>query len=365
MPIRKSLVAIAKWFPPIRRIALQRDKLASQVRALQREKKALQTCGVVVRYESSPQPDTEVYEGGEIALVSIRLPVHHLQAQDDDQDLLYFAVLNGALADFDSWKDRLLSFRGSPLILDNIYGCLQGIDGAGIGREATLTSDTRTWHRTRVLMYALTKALKLHPVLPWNRPDRAVRGIGLSDSEHYAWVLGSLFDYTNTFFHKEPRLDVCADDLPYSGLDFIVSTDVFEHVVPPVEKAFRNCHRMLKPGGALVFSVPYGASRHETIEHFPSLDKWHLEDRTTAGGGRETVLVNMNSRGEQEVFDKLHYHGGQGETLEMRNFGKGHLLELAARTGFAVEAIVEEDVPLFGIWNHGNLNGVPMVFRKP
>lgn len=359
MGLRKNLMAIAKLVPPIRRVALQRDTLAAEVRALWREKKALQISGVVIPSESSPKPDSHAYDAGDMARVSASRP-----SRDGAQELLYFAVLNGALEDFDSWKDRALSFQGKPLILDNIYGCLQGIDAAEIGREMTVTCDTRTWHRTRVLMYALAKALKLHPVLLWNRPDRAVRGIGLSDSENYAWVLGSLFDYTNTYFHQEPRLDICADALPYSGLDFIVSTDVFEHVVPPVEKAFRNCHRMLKPGGVLVFSVPYGANQAETVEHFPSLHEWHLEDRVTAGGGKETVLVNVDARGEQEVFDKLCFHGGQGETLEMRAFGKGHLLELAAKTGFEVEAIVAEDVPLFGIWNHGNLNSLPMVFRK-
>lgn len=353
-------MALAKCIPPIRRVALQRDMLASQVKALQREKKALQTCGVVVASESGPASDAREYAAGGFALVSTSPPT-----QDGSQELLYFAVLNGALEDFESWKDRSLSFQGKPLILDNIYGCLQGIDAGKIGRETTVACDTRTWHRARALMYALTKALKLHPVLPWNGPDRTVRGIGLSDDDNYAWVLGSLFDYTNTFFHQEPRLDICADDLAYSGLDFIVSTDVFEHVLPPVEKAFRNCHRMLKPGGVLVFSVPYAANRNETIEHFPSLHEWHLEDRLTAGDRKETVLVNINPQGEQEVFDKLCFHGGQGETLEMRNFGKGHLLELAAKTGFEVEAIVEEDVPLFGIWNHGDLDSLPMVFRKP
>ena len=344
MRIPNSLKSIARHIPPIRGLVRQRDDLVARVRMLERKKEALE------RGSRTPWQITYTAAGP--------------NAPEDSREASSFAILAGVLEDFEAWKDRSLFFDGEPLILDNIYGFLQGINAAEIGREATVARDTNTWHRVRVLMFALTKALRLHPVLLWNRPDHGIRGVGLSDAEVYASVLRELFDYTNTFFHQRPRLDICADDPAYSGLDFIISSDVFEHVQPPVEKAFQNCHRMLKKGGVLILTVPYGLTQRETIEHFPSLKDWHLEKRRMPGGGREQVLVNVNAKGEREVFDKLNFHGGPGQTLEMRQFGKGHLLELATQNGFDVEEILEDDVPLFGIWNQGNLNSLPMILRK-
>ncbi len=41
-----------------------------------------------------------------------------------------------------------------------------------------------------------------------------------------------------------------------ASLDCVMSFDVFEHV-PDYERAFRECSRVLKPGGSLFFSVPF------------------------------------------------------------------------------------------------------------
>jgi SAM-dependent methyltransferase len=40
-----------------------------------------------------------------------------------------------------------------------------------------------------------------------------------------------------------------------SSLDLIVSSDVLEHV-PDIEAAFQECHRVLRPGGCHIFTVP-------------------------------------------------------------------------------------------------------------
>jgi SAM-dependent methyltransferase len=63
-----------------------------------------------------------------------------------------------------------------------------------------------------------------------------------------------------------------------ASLDLITSNQVFEHVRDDL-KGFAECHRVLKPGGALIFSIPlYDASttqqlavvQHGRIEHlFP------------------------------------------------------------------------------------------------
>ena len=100
-------------------------------------------------------------------------------------------------------------------------------------------------------------------------PD--MRGLGMTDWEGYANRLAEKFSYQNTYYHQEPRLDISAVEIPAHHLanDFIISSEVFEHVVPPVSRAFENVSKMLKPGGLFILTVPY-TNKKETIEHFPS-----------------------------------------------------------------------------------------------
>ena len=262
------------------------------------------------------------------------------------------------------WMECQLFQDESPLIFDNIQGRFTRVDIQRIGRHATIDVETGAWQLLRAIVYAFTKGLGLHPVLPQNTRLRDLRGIGLSDNRYYARVLGRLFDYTNTFYHKRPFLDICADELPYSNLDFIISSEVFEHVPPPPDVAFRNSNRMLKRGGLLILTVPYGNEIKNTIEHYPSLNKWKLRKHSASGASASKYYIeNINVHGEREVFDKVIFHGGPGQTVEMRIFSKRHLLELAAQNGFTAEILIE-DVPLFGIWNQGNMNSLPLILRK-
>jgi SAM-dependent methyltransferase len=46
--------------------------------------------------------------------------------------------------------------------------------------------------------------------------------------------------------------------------DLVVTQDVFEHIFEP-EKAFREIHRVLKPGGYHIFTVPYYRGTNTTV----------------------------------------------------------------------------------------------------
>lgn len=171
-----------------------------------------------------------------------------------------------------------------------------------------------------------------------------LRGLGLSDSDAYAFPLAARFDYTNTYFHAEPRLDIATADVQrYGNCDFIISSDVFEHVAPPVGRAFVNAHRLLKPGGKLIFTVPFSLDP-DTVEHFPDLHEWKLEDRA----GR-WHLCNRAADGREWERDDLVFHGGPGSTLEMRLFSQAALLREFERAGFARVRIAAEACLPFGI----------------
>jgi SAM-dependent methyltransferase len=51
--------------------------------------------------------------------------------------------------------------------------------------------------------------------------------------------------------------------LPDGSVDAILTFDVLEHV-PDYERALSECHRVLAPGGALIFSIPFMQGTRET-----------------------------------------------------------------------------------------------------
>jgi SAM-dependent methyltransferase len=158
------------------------------------------------------------------------------------------------------------------------------------------------------------------------RPD--IVGIGMSDSHTYAIPLAHKLNYRNTYLHKEPKLDITSGDPALEGtLDFVISSEVFEHVAPPVSVAFENVRKLLKPTGVLIFTVPYGKG-DKNIEHFPELYDYRIVQR-----GSDYVVENVTKDGVVQVFDQLVFHGGQGATLEMRLFSETPLIEAFKAAG--------------------------------
>ncbi|MBD0330085.1 MAG: methyltransferase domain-containing protein [Thermoleophilia bacterium] len=166
----------------------------------------------------------------------------------------------------------------------------------------------------------------------------------MSDWEGYAVRLRERFDYVNTFYHQEPRLDICDIEPRLEGrYDFVITSEVFEHVPPPVSTAFVNLRRLLSPGGVAVVTVPYGL-QDETVEHFPDLHDYEL---VTEEG--RTVLRSVTRSGEVRIFHDLVFHGGPGETLEMRRFSERGLVSEFERAGFVDVHIHRDGNPVYGI----------------
>ena len=199
--------------------------------------------------------------------------------------------------------------------------------------------------RFRALVAALQDRL-LGTVAPLRRqqPRRDLAGLGMSDASVYAGWLGEKFAYTNTFFHARPFLDIQRPDpRDFGRLDFIVTSDVLEHVQPPVATAFANLRALLRPGGLLVLTVPYAVDG-ATVEHYPELHDFRIE-----GEGAQRRLLNRTRDGRAQAFDGLCFHGGDGATLELRVFALPDLRRLLEAAGFVDIRVHDGARPDWGI----------------
>lgn len=240
----------------------------------------------------------------------------------------------------------------------NICGVGCAFPVAVFEREKPSCATCGSTIRMRAMVHALSWALFGRSLAIADFPSaRHIVGVGMSDWEEYATRLAEKLGYRNTYYHQEPRLDITRmEDGDAGSLDFLLSTDVFEHVAPPVSTAFRNSRRLLKPGGVFVFSVPYRRDG-ETIEHFPDLYEYALLEH-----GGERILKNRTRTGEEQEFSGLVFHGGPGDTLEMRLFSLSGVIGELHAAGFRDIQILEAPCFEHGIW-HRKADSLPIIAR--
>jgi SAM-dependent methyltransferase len=227
----------------------------------------------------------------------------------------------------------------------NLCGTANTATLAELSREIRSCACCGSTVRFRAMAHLLTQEICGHPTaLPDMAPRRDIAGIGLSDAAEYARPLAKKFAYKNTWFHTAPQLDIAnVDPALFGRYDFLIASDVFEHVVPPVQRAFANARRLLKPTGIFIFTVPF-LLEPTTREHFPDLHEWSMADH--AGTWK---LTNRTRDGREQTFDDLVFHGGPGTTLEMRLFSHAALEAEFAEAGFARMRIAAEPYLPFGI----------------
>ncbi|HKG54168.1 MAG TPA: methyltransferase domain-containing protein [Anaerolineales bacterium] len=226
----------------------------------------------------------------------------------------------------------------------NLCGGMNRLESQYFHRELATCKRCGANARFRGIIHVLGNLLGEkgdNPLQKWPK-RKHISGIGMSDWPGYANLLMKKFSYENTFYDHRPQLDIMKLTEKYLGkYDFVISTDVFEHILAPVQEGFDNLLRLLKSGGHLVFSVPYTRIT-QTVEHFPGLHDYEI---LTFRG--EKIIVNRDHDGRLQVYDNLVFHGGPGTTLEMRRFCETDVLNRLVQAGF--ENIKVYDQPQLSI----------------
>jgi SAM-dependent methyltransferase len=251
---------------------------------------------------------------------------------------------------------------GTLCFLCNVCGEVCLINGEELRREQVSCLRCNSSPRIRAIVRVLSlELLGQNLALPEFPTKKELCGLGTTDSEAYAKQLAEKFSYENTYLHQEPCLDISAAEVAPERLessDFVISSEVLEHVKPPVSVAFANVYRILKPGGLFVLTVPY-APQQETIEHFPELNEFTLIEQSGS-----YKLRNVTQQGVVREFSGLVFHGGPGSTLEMRVFGEKALLSHLESAGFEEVKVHHTCDFRHGIWWPEPWS-LPISARKP
>lgn len=191
--------------------------------------------------------------------------------------------------------------------------------------------------RMRGITLALSKEIYGDTSEPLNdRSDRKeVRILGISDSILYARPLEAKFTYLNTFFHQRPFLDICDGEAcrQYRGNRIIICSDVMEHTILRPIPVLRNLLSMLEPGGSLILSAPTFDMDH-SIEWYGAMVHYSIEKE-----GEGFVLRWENQRGQSYIDEAPIFHGGAGETAELRLLSHSELEANAARLGSSAQTL--------------------------
>jgi hypothetical protein len=204
----------------------------------------------------------------------------------------------------------------------NICGARNRFTPEAVGRDNASCTSCRSSMRFRSVALVLSRALFGMDLQLRDFPNlKSLRGLGISDSDIYSAQLEKCFSYTNTYYHREPVFDLLnPDEGEFNKFDFVICSDVLEHIPHPVDQAFTTLSALLKNAGVLILTVPYTLEAN-TIEHFDNV----MESAVVDMNGKLLVVTRRASGGAYQVSENVVFHGGQGSTQEMRVFSQPDL----------------------------------------
>src|SRR6185295_1992328 len=161
------------------------------------------------------------------------------------------------------------------------------------------------WLVHRLSLELFDRSIPL-PEFPY---QKGIKGIGLTDPQRISAVLAECFTYCNTYLNTTPRLDIRFDPSPLGELDFLIASEVFEHVEPPIAQAFANAARLLKPSGVLLLTVPWVWDGDPSTA-IPELYDWQLCSEENG-----YVIINRKPDGHAERFGNMAFDGSPGPSF--------------------------------------------------
>ena len=231
----------------------------------------------------------------------------------------------------------------------SICGGKYALDTKGSYREGALCTHCGSSGRSQSIAYALTHyVFKQEVALSDLEKQKRLKIVGLSDGPTYAKILAKKCDYTNTYYHTDPFLDIIKPGPKYLGqCDALISADVFEHVLAAPSHAFKGAYDILKPGGYLILTVPFvNVGPHK--EHYPGLVNYTSEQRADGSW----IAHLKYAGGRKETDESPCFHGGPGKTLEVRLFNRDRIEEELAWAGFEKVIVHVDNMPERGMnWN--------------
>lgn len=239
--------------------------------------------------------------------------------------------------------------NGSIKFVCNICGKINIVHGNEIGREIPSCIKCGSNVRYRAIIYLLALTLFKKPSLLTQFPnDKNISGIGMSDCNIYANILKEKMNYLNTFYHKEPKLDITNINKEIEKrYKFVICSEILEHIQPPISIAFNNLFNLITDDGFVILTVPYcNDEGFNTIEHFPNLHNYEIKKKDN---GKGYILKNYTLDGDVECFENLIFHGGEGSTLEMRVFSESDIIKNLKNAGFKNIVIWNKNFYDYGI----------------
>lgn len=217
--------------------------------------------------------------------------------------------------------------RFSQLHVDYSY-LIEGVDKPN-WREHLRCPSCRLNNRMRAAVHFLESALVVPASSPAIYMTEHCTPIFNAMSRRYTNLEGSEFFGDEIPLGRANELGYRNEDLerltyPSESFDIVMSLDVLEHV-PHIERALAECQRVLRPGGTLLFSVPFYPER-ETNQVRATVDEagvlthhlppefhgdplsndgclayhrfgWQLLDQARAAGFEHATAIEFWSRG--------------------------------------------------------------------
>ncbi len=133
-----------------------------------------------------------------------------------------------------SVKNKIANFQDGDDLSFTCNVCGKSVS-APIGmisiRECRSCHECGSTQRMRMVVHLLSMGLYGKSMATGCFPATKKLGMGMSDTPSIAVRLGRKLNYTNTFYHREPRLDITnLEPGVFGPLDFLISSDVFEPV---------------------------------------------------------------------------------------------------------------------------------------